>query len=265
MTSTAPRGGPEPRLHVEESGPADAPLVVLVHGSMDRSGGFRRVARRLDDRFRVARDDRRGYARSRRSVGPFDLTGHVDDLLVVMGGRRGVVVGHSYGGVVALAASVRRPDLVRAVGAFEPPMPWMPWWPGTTAGDVAVMAQREGGPEHAAEAFMRRMIGDERWARLPEHTRAERRADGAALVEEMIDIRSAAPWDPADITVPVVAGHGTMGAPHHPPAVRWLVQQVPGAELVAIEEAGHGAHTSHPQEFAAFVERVVARADAAGR
>ncbi len=29
--------------------------------------------------------------------------------------------------------------------------------------------------------------------------------------------------------------------------------------MITIEEAGHGAHNSHPDEFAAFVRLVVAR------
>jgi len=38
------------------------------------------------------------------------------------------------GGVVALAAAQRRADLVRAVGAFESPMPWLEWWRMVSAG-----------------------------------------------------------------------------------------------------------------------------------
>jgi hypothetical protein len=39
---------PGPALHINEAGPPDAPLVVLVHGALDRSAGFAKVARRLD-------------------------------------------------------------------------------------------------------------------------------------------------------------------------------------------------------------------------
>ena len=37
----------------DEAGPADAPVVVLVHGAMDRSSGMLKVSRRLDERYRV--------------------------------------------------------------------------------------------------------------------------------------------------------------------------------------------------------------------
>jgi pimeloyl-ACP methyl ester carboxylesterase len=40
-------------LHVVERGPVDAPVVVLVHGSMDRANGMRPVARRLEEDYHV--------------------------------------------------------------------------------------------------------------------------------------------------------------------------------------------------------------------
>ena len=43
--------------------------IVLVHGSLDRSAGMTKLSRRLEDGFRVARYDRRGYGRSMRTPG----------------------------------------------------------------------------------------------------------------------------------------------------------------------------------------------------
>ena len=64
----------------------------------------------------------------------------VEDLKVLLDGRRAVLVGHSYGGNVALAASVALVGQVPAVSVFETPLSWMPWWPGTTAGGASVAA-----------------------------------------------------------------------------------------------------------------------------
>ena len=247
-------------LHVQASGPQDAPVVALVHGTMDRSAGFAKVAHRLAGRYHVLRYDRRGYARSRGVGPPYTCAAHVDDLLTVLDGRSAVVVGHSYGGNVALAASVAAPEQVRAVGCYEVPLQWYPWWPGTTAG-MAVAAQgREGGPEDAAELFLRRMLGDERWDGLPDKTREDRRAEGHVLVGEMVNLRSNAPWQPHEVTAPVVVGHGTRGAQHHRDGATWMAEQLPNAELVVFEGAGHNAHTTHPEDFARFVDRVAARA-----
>ena len=49
--------------------------------------------------------------------------------MAVIDGRPAVVFGHSFGGDIALAAAERHPQLVRAVGTYEAPMSWEPWWP----------------------------------------------------------------------------------------------------------------------------------------
>ena len=63
----------------------------------------------------------------------------------VLAGRRAVLVGHSYGGDVALATADRHPDLVAGVAVYETPLSWLPWWPNTTAGSIAVAEQRARG------------------------------------------------------------------------------------------------------------------------
>ncbi len=84
-------------LWVEESGPDDASLVVLVHGSMDRSTSFSKLVRRLRD-LRTVVYDRRGYGQSVEVGPPYAVAQQLEDLWFVMQERRGVVIGHSYGG-----------------------------------------------------------------------------------------------------------------------------------------------------------------------
>lgn len=235
------------------------PLIVLIHGSMDRASSFAKVARRLRDAgHRVAAYDRRGYA-SCVSFGPAEsLLDHVHDLFAIADGDPVIAVGHSYGGDVALLAAATRPDKVAAVVAYETPLPWMDWWPSHTAGGEAAAAAAD--PEGAAERFMRRVIGDALWERLPEQTKRARRADGAALISDMATVRGEPPLELASVTVPVIAGRGTASAAHHREAVDRLVAAVPHGEPFDIVGAQHGAHTSHPDEFTAMVLRAVERA-----
>jgi pimeloyl-ACP methyl ester carboxylesterase len=235
----------------EEAGPPDAPLVALVHGSMDRSAGLLRLSRRLDDDRRVVRYDRRGYGRSWPHTGPFGIESQVEDLVTVLGGRRAVVFGHSYGGNVALALATRHPDLVAAVAVYETPLSWMEWWPGSTAG-AAALATR-GDPADAAERFIRRLVGDERWARLPATTRAARRREGVAMVGELSDLSTHAPWVGAEVTVPVVAMHGSRGRAHHRASSDHLAAAIPECRVVEIEEARHFGPNSHPDEVAEVI------------
>ena len=104
-------------------GPESSPTVILVHGALDRSANFARVATALSD-LRVVRYTRRGYDGSGPAGGvPIDV--HVADLLALLD-RPSVLIGHSYGALIALGAAVQRPDLVQAVGVYEPPLPWEP-------------------------------------------------------------------------------------------------------------------------------------------
>lgn len=242
--------------------PADGdgvPTVVLVHGSLDRGASFGRAARRLPD-LRVVTYDRRGYHRSRSEAPPPDLHGHADDLLcllAVISGETGpaVAVGHSFGGDVVIAAALASPDSFASIGAYEPPMPWLGLRrdpPRTPVPD------RWTDPAQEVERFFRRMVGDASWERMPEAGRAERLADGPALVADLRQLHGPAPFDVTRLSVPAVFGRGgSASSPHHRATVAWLADHVGGSRLFEIEGAGHGAHLSHPDAFAAMVLETV--------
>jgi pimeloyl-ACP methyl ester carboxylesterase len=231
----------------EEAGDEDHPLIALVHGAMDRAAGLLKVSRRLDERYRVLRYDRRGYGRSVAHPGPFDMAGQVADLEVLLAGRRAVLVGHSYGGNVALAYADQHPQQIAGIAVYEIPMSFEPWWGGSSTRVVveagAVSAQE------AAETFMRRLIGDTRWDSLPERTRATRRAEGAALVGELADLRAHRPWQADRITMPFAVGYGTRGAAHHQEGMQRLAAMIPGSQLAVLRDCRHDAPNSHPAEF----------------
>jgi 3-oxoadipate enol-lactonase len=73
--------------------------------------------------YQLIRYHRRGYAGSSRTAGPVaisdqasDLAGLLDSLRV----RSAHIVGHSYGGLIALQLALDRPDLVGSVALMEP-------------------------------------------------------------------------------------------------------------------------------------------------
>jgi pimeloyl-ACP methyl ester carboxylesterase len=239
------------------------PLVVLVHGAMDRASSMLRVRRALEGECRVVRYDRRGYGRSLAAGPATSFAQHVDDLATLLGARRAAaLVGHSLGGVICLALAERSPELVEAVVAYEAPMMWEPWWPADSAGrsSLATVAAdghdgREGEPGDIAEAFLRRMLGDTRWQRLPAPVRAERRAEGATLVAELRSVLppAPAPYQPERVTVPVVAAFGSDTQAQHRRGAEALARRAPCGVLEMIDGADHGAHLTHPAEFADLV------------
>ena len=209
-----------------------------------------KLSRQLDSDYRVLRYDRRGYGRSFPHPGPFVMGAQVDDLVGLLAGRKAVLVGHSYGGNVALAAAEQHPDLICGVVVYESPLSWEPWWPGTTAGSIAVADPGTAG--NAAEQFMRRILGDQRWDALPERSRQARRAEGAAMVGELADLRRNQPWTAANIDAPVVVAFGSRGAEHHRQGMTHAAALL-DCPLVELVDCRHDAPLSDPVLFRSAV------------
>ena len=218
------------------------PVVILVHGSLDRGPSFTRAIHRLDGSA-VVTYDRRGYQGS-RAMGPSEaFTDHVDDLLAIAD------------------AALERPERFLAIGAYEPPMPWLGFhrigsgeWPAL-----------DPDPGVEAENFFRRMMGTAAWDRLQDGAKGDRRADGPALVQDLLAIRSLA-FDPTTLTIPVVFGvGGEKSIAHHREAVAYLGEHVRTATTMTIDDAGHGAHVSHPDHFATLINHVLDRTRTEGQ
>ena len=232
-------------VDVIETGPDSDLLVILIHGTLDRAAGMARLARLVEARHRTIRFDRRGYGAHCDHPGPFTVADNANDVIQMMAGRRSVLIGHSYGGNVALAVAAKMPDLVIGVTTYETPLSWFDWWPHDTAGGTALIAD----PQDAAETFLVRMIGRERWNQVPEKTKAQRRREGRALRGELLDLRSHVPWHAEQIVVPVLCGVGSLAMPHHVDGASRLAEMLGNARLVTIVGAGHGAPVSHPRDF----------------
>jgi pimeloyl-ACP methyl ester carboxylesterase len=244
-----------------EDGPGGGRRLVLVHGAMDRATSFTRVTAKLRD-WTVVAYDRRGYGHSSHLGAPDDFDVQVSDLLEVLGGRPAVAFGHSLGGDVVLTTAVRHPGLITSAVVWEPPQPWLPFWPAESASRGAGSHLA---PEDRAEWFMRRMVGDRIWERLPSATRAQRRAEGRTLEAEMRSLAGAPLFDPTAVHVPVIVGRGGESRVHQRRASRELASALPAGELAEIPDAGHGAHLSHPAEVADLIRRVAAAGRNQGR
>jgi pimeloyl-ACP methyl ester carboxylesterase len=115
----------EPSIHRTTWG-TSGPRVVLVHGSVQGSsvGGtshFSAQEKLAVQGWRLTVPDRPGHGRSPEPGRPDDAQADgawVADMLE----DGGHLVGHSFGGCVALAAAVRRPSTVRSLTLIEPAM-----------------------------------------------------------------------------------------------------------------------------------------------
>jgi pimeloyl-ACP methyl ester carboxylesterase len=219
---------------------------------MDRGASFSRVVGYLHDVV-VTTYDRRGYANSMEAPVAESLDAHIDDLIDVLGtgDTPATLIGHSLGGVITLAVAARRPELVSAVGVYESPMPWLDWWPTSSAGSRTLADESD--PAKSAETFMRYLVGDQAWEMLPMRTQQQRRAEGPALLADLRALRvEVPPFDAESITVPVAVAGGSASQEHHKQGCEAMAKLL-NTQVQWIEGAGHGGHMSHPGPFASYV------------
>ncbi|HPE47300.1 MAG TPA: alpha/beta hydrolase [Hyphomonas sp.] len=111
-------------VHVLEAGTGPE-AVLMIHGASANAREFSwTLAPRLADQFRVLMADRPGHGYSARPPGSDTLAVQAAQMAGVLdeaaGGEPSVVVGHSFGGAVALRLALDRPDLVKALVLLAP-------------------------------------------------------------------------------------------------------------------------------------------------
>ena len=96
----------------------DAPTVVMVHGTMTWGTASFEAQRPLADRYRLLVMDRRGFGGS-PDINRSDYKVDAADVVELLGDGAHLV-GHSYGGVVAMLAAGSRPQAVHSLALIEP-------------------------------------------------------------------------------------------------------------------------------------------------
>jgi pimeloyl-ACP methyl ester carboxylesterase len=113
------------RFHVVEAG--TGPVVLLLHGFPESWSAWRfQLPALAAAGYRAVAMDLRGYGESDkppRGYDPATLAGDTAGVIRTLGCRDAVVVGHGWGGYVAWAVAVLRPDCVRALCAVAAPHP----------------------------------------------------------------------------------------------------------------------------------------------
>jgi pimeloyl-ACP methyl ester carboxylesterase len=250
-------------LYVERHGPPDGPPLLLVHGAPDRSTSFKGVLPFHPGR-RIILYDRRGYGRSVDATPARAMIDHADDLLAIIDACQGppIVIAHSFGSNLTMLAATVRPGAFRAVGLWEPPLPWVEWWPRGTKRYNAKVASSDH-PADDIEHMYRMLLGDQGWERLEPEVQAELRAEGVAFQVDMAS-ELEAPFDFQDMRAPALVGYGTATVAEHIEGAHWLVDRLPHAHLHSTPDVGHFAPRTHPEEFAAFMAAVIDMASATG-
>ena len=115
------------RFHLAEHGPADGPLVLLLHGFPEFWWSWRHQLIALGEAgFRVVAPDLRGYGASDKPPRGYDgytLSSDVAGMIRALGARQAHVVGHDWGGVLAWTVATLHPGIVASLGILDMPHP----------------------------------------------------------------------------------------------------------------------------------------------
>ena len=112
---------------VDDSGPRDGDLVVLLHGwPQDRTAWHSVTPRLTEAGLRVIAPDLRGYSPGARPPHHLDyeLTEMVEDVIALLdevGVEQAHIVGHDWGGALAWAVEARHPARVRTLTVLSTP------------------------------------------------------------------------------------------------------------------------------------------------
>lgn len=107
-----------PALHVHRYGPVQATQLLLVHGLTGHGRRWETLATRHLSEYATAAPDLLGHGRS-PWVAPWTIDANVDALAALLDGPA-LVVGHSFGGAIALKLAAVRPDLVSGLVLLDP-------------------------------------------------------------------------------------------------------------------------------------------------
>lgn len=253
--------------------------VLLVHGQPGLGADWAAVVDRLGPGVDVLAPDRPGYGAGGAAVGMAANADILAGRLRHHGGPPAVVVGHSYGGGIAVLLAERHPDVVAGLVLVAPvggdgsvvaldrllAAPVV----GTGASVVALAASAWLGPR------MRRLLSSlpVEWARVAARTFPDEGLVAAtrhpsswrafaveqkALVAEAPLVAKAA--EALDLPVVVVAG--TRDAVVPPRASARLAAALRARELVLVAGAGHFLMADAPEVVVAAVDRVASLAAA---
>jgi len=249
--------------------------VLFVHGQPGLGGDWDQVAGRLGD-HRTLIVDRPGYGGSGDGTLSMEANAEVlADLLVERHAAPATVVGHSYGGGIAILLAARRPELVAglvlaaSVGMADnvTALDHVLAFPvlGEALSAVGLFALGRvlpplrtvtGHRSHPALRWLRATLPDDSYD-VVSSARGRRVwrsfvAEQRTLLHEIDAVEAAL----ASVQAPTVVVSGRWDVVVAPSVAARVAGAVPGAELVRVPDAGHFLPRDAPDAVAAAVRRV---------
>lgn len=242
------------RVHVEVTGPDDAPTVLLIHSLATDLGVWDDLVAAGSGR-RWVRYDLRGHGRSAATDPPYDLDRLVADAVAVLdsvGAARASVVGLSIGGMIAMGLAIDHPDrvdrLVVADARADAPPAYVELW------ERAIAATEAGRFDQVVAESLERWFtpgGRRSRATAVDRTATVARATPAAgfvgCARALQGVDYLGRLDRIGAPTRFVTGELDPAAP--PGTMAAMAARVPGSVLEVIAGAAHLTPLEAPTEF----------------
>jgi len=246
------------------------PGVVCLHSNASSSGQWRALVDMLAPKFRALAAD--SYGAGKSPAWPTDRHVWLRDevaLLEPVFARAGdpfTLVGHSYGGAIALIAAVTQPGRVRALALYEPTLFAVVDQESPPPNDadgiknvaIASAAYLDAGdPDRAAEQFIDYWMGKGAWASTP----AARKPPIVASIANVSGWAHALMREPTplaafrNLTIPVLYMMGSDSPASSRAVARVLTRALPKVEVVEFKGMGHMGPITHPDAVNAAIAR----------
>ncbi|MCB1385840.1 MAG: alpha/beta fold hydrolase [Nitratireductor sp.] len=241
-------------VHYREDG--DGVPVIAIHGSASSSQQWESLTGYMSDRSRVIRPDLPGYGKTPALKGPRSLAAIAATLVPLLEemGEPVHLVGHSFGGAVALKLASLRPDLVRSLAVMEPAAfhllePNSPLLDAIMSVEKAMRRSlRHGEGDDAMRGFIDFWNGDGAWRRSSAGLRQKLAllADQVIADFDAVMAESAGLANYAAIRCPVLALTGRQSPRVAQALTARLAGAMPSAKLASLPGAGHMAPLTDP-------------------
>lgn len=252
--------------HYAEAGPADAPPLVLVHGTLGDQRSFAAMMEPLaaGGRRVIALSLRHCWPGAWAEGGDFRIATHVEDVAAFLAslGRGPVdLLGHSRGGHIAFRVGHLHPGTVRRLILAEPGGERDPSLGGAAGANSQATAFAEGaaliakGEEEAGLRHIAEHTGGRgAWDRRAESQKAISRANARTLLGQIHEARR--PYARAEaeaIQAPTLLLQGAQTQPAFVANVQALSTAIPDARVVVIPNATHSLISEQPQAVSSAV------------
>lgn len=245
--------------------------MILLHAGGSSGAQWRRVCERLADRWRPVTVDFYGHGGTSAWPGPPEGRTHEAEAELVravighLGGESVGLVGHSYGGGVALRLVIEHRALVRRMVLIEPQCWSMLRHGGESAYWAEVCGQAHhfiaeveaGRPENAWRGFIDGNNAPGFWDSLSVDARTRLLAMTDALPSAYhANLNHATtPVECQGIDVPTLVLVGARTFPRYRRMTELVARHLPRARLEVLPEVGHMSPVTHPDVVAHAIEQ----------